>query len=164
MSKKTLPRSFHQDSILNLDNTTFIKEAFSTTPSTLITDPSETASTFSIKESPSSDTASSICVLTERTSLSLAREGGRAAWLTVVGSVLVYYSSFGIINSFGFFQDYYSHELLRDTTPSTIAFIGTLQIMLMNVLASVSGALCDEYGITVNLFPDLLPCRGIKPR
>jgi hypothetical protein len=146
MSKKTLPRSFHQDSILNLDNTTFIKEAFSTTPSTLITDPSETASTFSIKESPSSDTASSICVL------------------TVVGSVLVYYSSFGIINSFGFFQDYYSHELLRDTTPSTIAFIGTLQIMLMNVLASASGALCDEYGITVSLFPHLLPCHGIKPR
>ena len=76
----------------------------------------------------------------------------------------MYYSSFGIINSFGFFQDYYSQSLLRNIAPSTIAFIGTLQIMLMNVLASVSGALCDEYGVTVGLFLDLLPCRGIKPR
>jgi len=69
--------------------------------------------------------------------------------------MLVYYSSFGIINSFGFFQDYYSHELLRNATPSIIAFVGTLQIMLMNVLASVSGALCDEYGVTASLFLDL---------
>ncbi|KAF2705024.1 MFS general substrate transporter [Pleomassaria siparia CBS 279.74] len=78
----------------------------------------------------------------------LSKEGGRAAWLTVLGSVLVYYSSFGIINSFGFFQAYYQTDFLASTPPSTIAFIGTLQIMLMNLLASVSGALADSYGTT----------------
>jgi hypothetical protein len=155
MPKKPLPKIFHQDPILILNNATFIKEAFSTTPSILITDPSETASTFSTKEPPISDAASPIYILTELTDLSLEREGNCAAWLTVVGSMLVYYSSFGIINSFGFFQDYYSHELLRNATPSIIAFVGTLQIMLMNVLASVSGALCDEYGVTASLFLDL---------
>jgi hypothetical protein len=32
-------------------------------------------------------------------------EGGRAARLTVAGSVLVYYASFGVMSSFGYFQD-----------------------------------------------------------
>jgi hypothetical protein len=76
-------------------------------------------------------------------------EGGHAAWCTVAGSMLVYYSSFGIMNSFGFFQDYYTHDFLKDTPTSTIAFCGTLQMFLMNSLAAVSGALCDHYGVTV---------------
>jgi MCP family monocarboxylic acid transporter-like MFS transporter 10 len=79
------------------------------------------------------------------------REGGRAAWLTVVGSILVYYASFGIMNSFGFFQNYYSNEFLNNTPTSTIAFIGTMQMALMNSLAAVSGALCDWYGVKVSM-------------
>ncbi|KAF1914042.1 major facilitator superfamily domain-containing protein [Ampelomyces quisqualis] len=74
-------------------------------------------------------------------------EGGRAAWCTVAGSGLVYYASFGIMNSFGFFQDYYTQTFLKDTSPTTIAFCGTLQMFLMNSLAAVSGALCDRYGV-----------------
>ncbi|KAB2107965.1 hypothetical protein AG0111_0g4454 [Alternaria gaisen] len=73
--------------------------------------------------------------------------GGRAAWLTVAGSILVYYASFGVMNSFGFFQNYYSSDFLKQTPPSTIAFIGTLQMALMNLLAALSGALCDRYGV-----------------
>jgi MCP family monocarboxylic acid transporter-like MFS transporter 10 len=49
------------------------------------------------------------------------REGGGEAWLTVVGSLLVYYSSFGIMNSFGFFQDYYSRETLRHRRLPSVA-------------------------------------------
>lgn len=78
-------------------------------------------------------------------------EGGRAAWCTVAGSALVYYASFGIMNSFGFFQDYYTREFLPDTPAMTIAFCGTLQMFLMNSLAAVSGALCDRYGVKVRL-------------
>jgi MCP family monocarboxylic acid transporter-like MFS transporter 10 len=76
-------------------------------------------------------------------------EGGRAAWCTVAGSALVYYASFGIMNSFGFFQDYYTRDFLKDTPATTIAFCGTLQMFLMNSLAAVSGALCDRYGARV---------------
>ncbi|KAL6703697.1 hypothetical protein ACN47E_009391 [Coniothyrium glycines] len=74
-------------------------------------------------------------------------EGGWAAWLTVAGSILVYYASFGIMNSFGFFQNYYTSEFLRNTPTSTIAFVGTLQMALMNSLAAISGAMCDRYGV-----------------
>jgi MCP family monocarboxylic acid transporter-like MFS transporter 10 len=78
------------------------------------------------------------------------REGGRVAWLTVVGSILVYYCSAGLVNSFGFFQAYYTRDFLDGTQTSTIAFIGTLQICLVNVLAAVSGTLCDFYGVKVS--------------
>lgn len=76
-------------------------------------------------------------------------EGGASAWLTVAGSFLVYYSSFGVINSFGFFQNYYQHDFLDSTAPPTIAIIGTLQLYLMNTIAPVSGALCDTFGFKV---------------
>jgi MCP family monocarboxylic acid transporter-like MFS transporter 10 len=83
------------------------------------------------------------------------RDGCCAAWLTVLGSILVYYASFGVMNSFGFFQDYYSKDFLKDTNASTIAFIGTLQMALMNLLAAISGALCDRYGVKVRLHPTI---------
>jgi MFS transporter, MCT family, solute carrier family 16 (monocarboxylic acid transporters), member 10 len=79
-----------------------------------------------------------------------SNEGGCAAWLTVLGSVLVYYASFGIMNSFGFFQNYYTKDFLKNTPTSTIAFIGTLQMALMNSLAAISGTLCDQYGVKVS--------------
>ncbi|OJD29981.1 uncharacterized protein BKCO1_680003 [Diplodia corticola] len=69
------------------------------------------------------------------------------AWLTVLGSALVYFASFGFTNSFGFFQDYYQTDYLPEQPPSTIAFIGTLQISLMYVIAPVAGALSDIYGL-----------------
>src|SRR3954470_21497238 len=77
-------------------------------------------------------------------------EGGANAWLTVAGSFLVYYSSFGVINSFGFFQNYYQHDFLDSTPPPTIAVIGALQLYLMNTIAPVSGALCDVFGFKVS--------------
>jgi len=75
------------------------------------------------------------------------REGGSAGWLTVGGSILVYYASFGVMNSFGFFQNYYKNDFLKDSPVAAIAFIGTMQMALMNSLAAVSGALCDQYGV-----------------
>jgi hypothetical protein len=78
------------------------------------------------------------------------KEGGYEAWATVLGSFLVYYSSYGLINSFGFFQHYYQDDFLSTSSPTKIAFIGTMQIALMNSLATVSGALCDCYGSTVS--------------
>ncbi|KAL5414440.1 hypothetical protein PMIN04_009026 [Paraphaeosphaeria minitans] len=102
---------------------------------------------------PCVDTAS--MTDTESTSRSVLKhekthhEGGKQAWLTVVGSFLVYYSSFGLLNSFGFFQDYYQNDYLRTISPSTIAFIGTLQLALMNLLSTVSGGICDAHGIKI---------------
>jgi hypothetical protein len=80
---------------------------------------------------------------------STKKRGGTKAWLTVLGSCLVYFSTFGIINSFGFFQELYQNDYLSATSPTTIAFIGTLQITLMNLLAALAGSLFDNYGLKV---------------
>lgn len=76
---------------------------------------------------------------------------GRSAHLTLLGSFLVFYASFGLMSSFGFFQDFYAREFLVHTPESRIAFIGTLQMALTNLMAAVSGALCDRYGVKVRL-------------
>lgn len=102
------------------------------------------------RASDSSTAETEACVIKEE------REGGVAAWSTVVGSILVYYASMGVLNSFGFFNNYYSNDFLKTTPTSTIAFIGTLQIALMNSLAAISGALCDYYGVRVSV--DSLKC------
>lgn len=80
-----------------------------------------------------------------------AVEGGPRAWLTVIGSSLVYFATFGIINSFGFFQSYYATNSLHGVPASTISFVGTLQITLMNVLAAPAGALFDCHGLNVRI-------------
>lgn len=78
-------------------------------------------------------------------------EGGLKGWLTVLGSSLVYFSTFGIINSFGFFQQLYNDEYLQSIPPATISFIGTIQILLMNLLAAPAGSLFDCFGLRVSL-------------
>jgi len=75
-----------------------------------------------------------------------------------MGSVLIYYAASGLMNSFGFFQDYYSEEFLHDTPAANVAFIGTLQMALSNIFAPISGALCDRYGVKVSI-PLLSFCR-----
>ncbi|KAI1131720.1 major facilitator superfamily domain-containing protein [Nemania abortiva] len=74
-------------------------------------------------------------------------EGGLEGWLNVLGSVLVYFTTFGFINSFGFFQSYYEKGFLSSYQPAVIAFIGTLQISLLYVMSPVAGSLFDAYGL-----------------
>ncbi|XP_014551644.1 hypothetical protein COCVIDRAFT_112393 [Bipolaris victoriae FI3] len=69
------------------------------------------------------------------------------ALLTVLGSMLIFYASFGLMSSFGFFQDYYSRSFLASSPSSSIAFIGTLQMGLTNAMGALSGALCDRFGV-----------------
>lgn len=73
------------------------------------------------------------------------------AWLNVLGSFLVYFCSFGIINAFGFFQGYYQSNFLTHYEPSEIALIGTMQLGLMYLTGPVVGSLFDAYGIKVCL-------------
>lgn len=83
-----------------------------------------------------------------------ARDNGEAsnqAWLNLAGSFIVYFISFGFMNSFGFFQEYYSQEYLAEFSSSVIALVGTLQLGLMYITGPVVGALFDAYGPQVCL-------------
>ena len=54
-------------------------------------------------------------------------DGGKTAWLTVAGASACLFVSFGWINCIGVFQDYYQTHQLREYTPSTVAWIPSLQ-------------------------------------
>jgi hypothetical protein len=95
-------------------------------------------------------------------------EGSLHAWLTVIGSSLIYFASFGVINSFGFFQAYYEKNLLIGVPASTISFVGTIQLTLMNLLAAPAGSLFDCYGFKVCHYSSRLmhkpkQCRSSTP-
>ncbi|KAF2088673.1 MFS general substrate transporter [Saccharata proteae CBS 121410] len=68
-------------------------------------------------------------------------DGGLAAWTQVLASHLCVFNSFGYINSFGIFQSYYTTTL--SLSPSTISWIGSLQILLVYAGGTISGRALD---------------------
>lgn len=69
-------------------------------------------------------------------------DGGAMAWLQVAGAFFVYFSSWGLINTFGTFETYYITVLPE--TPSNIAWIGTTEGFLLVVIGVLVGALQDR--------------------
>ncbi|KAH7161959.1 hypothetical protein B0J13DRAFT_614645 [Dactylonectria estremocensis] len=70
-------------------------------------------------------------------------DGGLAAWLVVFGAWCSSFCSFGWLNSVGVFQDYYERELLPQYSPSTIAWIPSLQIFFMLEMGPIVCKLFD---------------------
>ncbi|CAE7169739.1 unnamed protein product [Rhizoctonia solani] len=77
-------------------------------------------------------------------------DGGLRAWLVVLGvpCFLLYpYQClrvrFGFVNAWGVFQAYYQETVLSDTSPSTIAWIGSVQYALVFLPGLVTGRLFD---------------------
>ncbi|KAI0306270.1 MFS general substrate transporter [Multifurca ochricompacta] len=71
-------------------------------------------------------------------------DGGLRAWLVVFGVRADDIARrFGYVNSWGVFQDHYQNVLLKGTSPSTIAWIGSMQYALVFFPALISGRLFD---------------------
>jgi len=49
-------------------------------------------------------------------------------WLVVIGAFLALFCTFGQLSSFGTFLSWYSHNQLSSYSPSTISWIGSLQL------------------------------------
>lgn len=70
-------------------------------------------------------------------------DGGIEAWLQVLGSWVVLAQTWGLINCFGVYQSFYETELLRDSSSSSISWIGSIQGGLLLIIAIISGPLYD---------------------
>jgi hypothetical protein len=55
-------------------------------------------------------------------------EGGREAWLVVVGGWFGLFCTFGLVTCVGVFLEYYQAGPLADYSPSTISWITSLQV------------------------------------
>ncbi|RDX44156.1 MFS general substrate transporter [Lentinus brumalis] len=73
-------------------------------------------------------------------------DGGARAWLTVLGAFLALFCTFGQLNSFGTFQTWYAEHQLHHLPPSTIAWIGSLQLWVFFFSGAFVGRLFDAYG------------------
>ncbi|KAL4801204.1 major facilitator superfamily domain-containing protein [Aspergillus unguis] len=69
--------------------------------------------------------------------------GGFEAWLSVVAVFCVFVNSWGVISSYGAFQEFYLTVLLPDESPSAISWIGSIQSALIVMVGLVSGPLVD---------------------
>ncbi|KAJ8518626.1 hypothetical protein ONZ45_g4304 [Pleurotus djamor] len=70
-------------------------------------------------------------------------EGGRQAWLSVIGGSMILFCTFGVVQSFGVYQDYYK-TILNEHTPSEISWIGSVQVFFLFALGLPAGKLFDE--------------------
>ncbi|TID15347.1 hypothetical protein E2P81_ATG08410 [Venturia nashicola] len=69
---------------------------------------------------------------------------GLIPWLQVVGSFFLMFNSWGLIVSYGTFQAYYTNGGIKDqTSPSTIAWIGSLQVFVFLFCGALSGKFFD---------------------
>ncbi|KAI1860339.1 uncharacterized protein JN550_011605 [Neoarthrinium moseri] len=73
----------------------------------------------------------------------LQMDHGLRAWLQVLGCWILFANTWGLSNSFGVFQAYYTTTLLPDTSPSAVAWIGSIQIFLMMLIGVCAGWLLD---------------------
>ena len=73
-------------------------------------------------------------------------DGGREAWLCVVGGVCSWFVTFGWVYSVGIFQEYYSQGPLRSYSPSEVAWISSTEIFFTFACGPIVGKLFDNYG------------------
>lgn len=71
-------------------------------------------------------------------------DGSPRAWLMVLGAFLALANTMGLQSTFGAFQSFYERDLLSTHSPSTIAWIGTLQLALSAGSGIVTGPLFDR--------------------
>lgn len=73
-------------------------------------------------------------------------DGGKDAYLCLLGGFLCLFCSFGWLNALGVFQSYYQTNQLRQYSPSTVAWIPSLEIFVMFLPGPLVGWAFDNYG------------------
>ncbi|KAG1790249.1 major facilitator superfamily domain-containing protein [Suillus plorans] len=75
-------------------------------------------------------------------------EGGFTAWGTVLGASLIQFCGFGYNGAYGVFQGkhiyFYTQTYLTNSTPSAIAWIGSVNAFLILSVGIVSGRMVDQ--------------------
>ncbi|EER24620.1 hypothetical protein D8B26_005030 [Coccidioides posadasii str. Silveira] len=69
--------------------------------------------------------------------------GGTRAWLQVLGAHFLFFNSWGIVNTFGSYETYYEIDLLSTSSPSSIAWVGSLQAFLLLFVGALTGPVYD---------------------
>lgn len=71
-------------------------------------------------------------------------DGGLVAWLQVVASFMLFFNSWGLVNTYGAYQTFYESQLLAHQSSSSISWIGSIQAFLLLLVGPLSGPLFDR--------------------
>ncbi|KAI1875978.1 uncharacterized protein JN550_001474 [Neoarthrinium moseri] len=71
-------------------------------------------------------------------------DGGLLAWLHVAGGFMLFFNSWGILNTFGVFQTYYESGTLFAASSSEISWIGAVQAFLLLLVGFLVGPVYDR--------------------
>ena len=70
--------------------------------------------------------------------------GGLKAWLQVVGGFVLFFNTWGILNTFGVYQTYYESGQLFKASSSDISWIGSIQSFFLLLTGLFSGPVYDR--------------------
>jgi hypothetical protein len=76
-------------------------------------------------------------------------DGGLVAWLQVIGSFILFFNTWGAMNTFGVFQTYYESGALFNESSSNIAWIGSIQSFCLQVMGLFAGPVYDRGGFRI---------------
>ncbi|KAJ5720911.1 uncharacterized protein N7483_008845 [Penicillium malachiteum] len=71
-------------------------------------------------------------------------DGGTVAWLQVAAGFMLFFNTWGMINTFGVFQTYYESGELFTASSSDISWIGSIQCFLLQLTGLIAGPLYDR--------------------
>lgn len=71
-------------------------------------------------------------------------DGGLIAWLQVVASFMLFFNSWGLVNTYGAYQTFYEAGPLAHYSSSSISWIGSVQAFLLLLVGPLSGPLFDR--------------------
>ncbi|KAF9889806.1 hypothetical protein FE257_006896 [Aspergillus nanangensis] len=70
--------------------------------------------------------------------------GGLEGWLSVLAGFCIFVNSWGLLATFGAFQEYYQTVLLSEQSSSTISWVGSVQATLIVLVGVITGPLVDS--------------------
>lgn len=71
-------------------------------------------------------------------------DGGLVAWLQVLGAWVLFFNTWGSMNTFGVFQTYYESDELFTQSSSNIAWIGSIQSFCLQASGIFAGPIYDR--------------------
>lgn len=79
-------------------------------------------------------------------------DGGLVAWLQVVAGFVIFFNTWGMINTFAVFQTYYESGELFTASSSKISWIGSTQYFLLQFTGLLAGPIYDRGHLRLLLF------------
>ncbi|KAF3914325.1 hypothetical protein AA313_de0203513 [Arthrobotrys entomopaga] len=79
-------------------------------------------------------------------------DGGLKAWLQVFGAFFLFVATWGFVNAFGVYQNYYSTARLSETPVTDISWIGSIQGFLLLFVGVLTGPLYDKGHFRILLY------------